>query len=119
MSDVRFSDIVLLPAVSGIRTIDFDPDLVPCSRSGSGEPQHGPAAGRPSPLFIGDGHKTTFALTIPVRGAPAYGGLRECCGQRIISRFRIGTGPHRGNCWRCDRISLTSLPGVVVGLVLG
>jgi len=28
-------------------------------------------------MFIGDGHKTTFALATPVRGAPAYGDLRE------------------------------------------
>src|SRR5262245_31272530 len=44
---------------------------------------------------------------------------QSCSGQCVTSRFLIGTGPHKGNCRRCDRISLTSLRGVVVGLVLG
>ena len=68
MSIARFSDIVHYLHCPVVGQWILDPDLVRCSRSGSREPQHVSAAGHPSPLFIGDGHKTTFARAPLVRG---------------------------------------------------
>src|SRR6187399_2463085 len=65
MSIARFSDIVHYLHCPVVGQWILDPDLVRCSRSGSREPQHVSAAGHPSPLFIGDGHKTTFAPATP------------------------------------------------------